>query len=256
MTAASREQSEQAQMAAAAPAGIVARPVVADLLGALSADRSLQRLQPLTLATLRNAANLLQQAIHTETVAHALTLYRHVRLQQQLMAARGYLRKNAARKLNSWIAAAYSQQWPDLLTRIKRDAHRMFEVFREPVDQDEWWPTLLTEVAAAGGRAKHLLTALFTLDRHHSAIVASYYKADRLHLMRYYLLTKRWSGHEIELDLQQDGVVGAAASPAEEHEGAIDEAHVQQNGTSPSACMRTCWPACVRVPSCLPLVSG
>ena len=178
-------------------------------------------------------------------MAHALTLYRYVRLQQQLMAARGYPRKNAARKLNSWIAAAYRQQWPDLLTRIKRNAHRLFDVFREPVDDSEWWPELLGQVAAAGGRAKHLLTALFALDRHHSAIVASYYKADRLRLMRFYLLKKRWSGHEIELDLQQGGVVGAAASPAEDEE-ATDELEAQQNGTLPWACMHACVRTCAK----------
>jgi hypothetical protein len=247
-------QGEQSNADDAASGILAHHPT--DLLRAVSADRSLRRLQPALLATLRNAAHSLQQAIHIETVAHALTLYRYVRLQQQLMAARGYPRKAAARKLNSWIAAAYSQRCPDLLARIKRNAHRLFDVFREPANEEEWWPELLEKVAAAGGRAKHLLTALFALDSHHSAIVESYDKADWLQLMRYYLLTKRWSGCEIESDLKRDGIVGAPASPTSvsslpalsgqaqqlrvklEGEEAKDEEAKDEHGSCPTAFTR------------------
>jgi hypothetical protein len=182
------------------------------LVRALSQDASLQRLQPLTLQSLRRAARSLQVAIHSETVAHALTLYRYVRLQQKLMATRArYKRKAAARKLNIWIAAACSPQSTDLLRRMKRDAHRLFALFREPVDDDEWWPELLGEVAVAagGGRTRHVLQALFLLDIHSSAIAELYNAAARLQLMRYYLLTKQ-SARQIEAELLQDGVIEAA----------------------------------------------
>ncbi len=183
------------------------------LLSALAGDASLQRLQPLRLANLRSAVNALQHAIHSETVAHALTLYRYVRLQQKLIAVRRYKRKTAARKLNGWISAAYGQQWPDLFLRIKHDAHRLFDLCSEPADDDEWWPQLLEEIAAAHGRAKHLLVALLALDSHHVAIRQSYTKAHRLQLIRYYLLTQQWSARQIEQDLLQDGIIEAAPPP-------------------------------------------
>lgn len=182
----------------------------ASLLSALAGDTSLQRLQPLRLANLRSAVTSLHSAIHSETVAHALTLYRYTRLQQKLMTVRRYTRKAAARKLNRWIAAAYSQQWPDLLPRIKHDAHRLFDLFSKPANDDEWWPQLLAEITAAGGRTKHLTLALRTLDCHEEAISNSYSNANRLRLMRYYLLTKQWSAQQIEADLLQEGVIEAA----------------------------------------------
>jgi hypothetical protein len=75
-------------------------------------------------------------------------------------------RLTAARRLNGWIATVYSQQWPELLSRIKHDAHRLFDLFCAPAGDDEWWPQLFAEIAAAGGRAKHLLEALLELDPH------------------------------------------------------------------------------------------
>ena len=96
------------------------------LTSLLASDASLQRLQPLPLASLRSAVTALQHAIHSEAMAHALTLYRYTRLQLMLMVTRSYMRKAAARKLNRWIVAAYRQQWPELLPRIKHDAHRLF----------------------------------------------------------------------------------------------------------------------------------
>lgn len=183
------------------------------LLSALADDASLQRLPPLQLTSLRSAVTSLQQAIHSDTVAHALMLYRYVRLQQKLIKMRRYKRITAACKLNKWIAAAYRRQLPDLLPRIKHDAHRMFDLFGEPADDDEWWPQLLQNIDAAGGRAKYLIESLLTLDSHHEAIVDGYDVAERLRLMRYYLLVKRWSARQIEADLRQDGIIEAAPSP-------------------------------------------
>ena len=170
-------------------------------------------LPPLPLASIRSAVTSLQLAIHSETVAHALTLYRYIRLQQKLIVMRRYTRLSAARKLNRWIAAAYNQQLPDLLPRIKHDAHCLFHLFSEPADDDEWWPQLLQPIAAAGGRAKHLIQALFMLDCHYAAIQEAYGQAERMQLMRYYLLGKQWSALEIENDLLQDGIIEAEPSP-------------------------------------------
>jgi hypothetical protein len=162
----------------------------------------------------------LQHAIRAETIAHALTLYRYVRLQRKLMAAaaarRGCTRLAAARRLNGWIAAAYGERWPELLPRIKHDAHRLFDLFGEPAADDDWWPQLLEELAAraGGGRAKHLLEALLVLGRHYAAIQCGYTHANRLQLLRYYLLAQQWSARQIEADLLQDGIlVEPSSSP-------------------------------------------
>ena len=207
-------EEEDAASAAASIASHADRSSRVSLLSALASDASLQSLPPLQLANLRTAVTSLQHAIHSETVAHALTLYRYIRLQQKLIAMRRYTRPKAARKLNRWIAAAYSQQLPELLKRIKHDARYLFRLFSEPAADDEWWPLLLKAIGAAGGRAKHLIQALFILDTHYAAIQEAYGQAERLRLMRYYLLKKQWSAREIEADLLQDGVIEvAAASP-------------------------------------------
>lgn len=52
------------------------------------------------------------------------------------------------------------------------------------------------------------------LDRHHQAICEAYGQAERLQLMRYYLLTKKCSAREIEADLLQDGIIEAEAAAA------------------------------------------
>ena len=207
------EEEEEEASAAASIASAAARGVRdVSLLSALAGDASLQSLPPLQLASLRGAVTPLQHAIHSETVAHALTLYRYIRLQQKLIAMRRYTRPKAARKLNRWIAAAYSQQLPELLKRIKHDARYLFRLFSEPAADDEWWPLLLKAIGAAGGRAKHLIQALFMLDCHYAAIQEAYGQAERLRLLRYYLLTKKWSAREIEADLLQDGVIEVAAA--------------------------------------------
>ena len=189
------------------------------LLAAFDRDASLQR-QPSVRAALRPAVQSLQHAIRAETIAHALTLYRYVRLQRKLMAAGtrrgGCTRLTAAKTLNRWIAAAYSERWPELLPRIKHDAHRLFDLFGEPAADDDWWPRLLEELAAraGGGRARHLLEALLALGRHYAAIQCAYTHANRLQLLRYYLLAQQWSARQIEADLLQDGIlVEPSSSP-------------------------------------------
>src|SRR6478609_6971272 len=118
--------------ASPAAAAVGRSPSPTSLLAAFDRDASLRR-QPSVRAALRPAVQSLQHAIRAETIAHALTLYRYVRLQRKLMAAaaarRGCTRLAAARRLNGWIAAAYSERWPELLPRIKHDAHRLFDLF-------------------------------------------------------------------------------------------------------------------------------
>jgi len=215
------EENENAAASAAGSSIASHAPPDVSLLSALASDASLQSLPPLPLQAIHTAVTCLQHAIHSETVARALMLYRYLRLLQKLMAVRRYTRLTAARKLNRWIAAAYSQQQPDLLPRIRHDAKCLFNLFSEPADDDEWWPRQLRAVAAAaaaaaaaaGGQTKHLLRSLFMLDHHHKAICEVYGQAERLRLMRYYLLTKKWSAREIEADLLQDGVIKAEAAP-------------------------------------------
>jgi hypothetical protein len=197
----------------ASPAAVAVRRSPVSLLAAFDRDASLQR-QPSVRAALRPAVQSLQHAIRAETIAHALTLYRYVRLQRKLMAAAatrrgGCTRLTAAKTLNRWIAAAYGERWPELLPRIKHDAHRLFDLFGEPAADDDWWPRLLEELAAGtgGGRARHLLEALLALDRHYAAIQCAYTHANRLQLLRYYLLGQQWSARQIEADLLQDGVI-------------------------------------------------
>ena len=230
----SEEEKENAAASAAGSSIASTLPPDVSLLSALASDASLQSLSPLPLAAIRTAVTCLQHAIHSETVAHALTLYRYLRLLQKLMAMRRYTRLSAARKLNGWLAAAYSQQLSELVRRIKRDGHRLFDLFSEPADDDEWWPQLLQAIGAAGGRAKQLIEALLMLEFHHAAIVEMYDPAERLQLMRYYLLGKRWSARQIEAGLLQDGVIqieadaAAAAAAAAAHPPPLLQAPLPQ----------------------------
>ena len=113
-------------------------PAQQQLLAAFESDAAIQALRPLLLARLRLAVESLHTAIESEMVAHALTLYRYTRLQQKLMAAKGWTRIRAAQQLNPWIAAAYGEQGQELVARLKHDAHRLFDLFSEPADDDEW----------------------------------------------------------------------------------------------------------------------
>jgi hypothetical protein len=123
---------------------------------------------------LRPSVESLDAAIQSEKIAHVLTLFRYVRLQQQLMDAKGWPRNQAAHHLNEWIAAAYEGQpgAADMLARIKHDAHRLFDLFSEPANDDGWGPDELETIAADGSRAKHLLEAAAaaqSLSRAHPA---------------------------------------------------------------------------------------
>jgi len=179
-----------------------------ELLAVFESDAAIQALRPLLRARLRPAVVSLHTAIQSEIVAHALTLYRYTRLQQKLMAAKGWTRIRAAQQLNPWIAAAYGEHGQELVARIKHDAHRLFDLFSEPADDDEWWPGQLAAIAAGGGRTKHLLEALLLLNRYHEPIQRFYdTEADRLQLVRFYLRNKKWKARQIEQDLIADGVI-------------------------------------------------
>ena len=182
------------------------------LLTAFDKDAVVKGLRPGLRDRLCPAVSSLQEAIQSEMVAHILTLFRYVRLQQQLMAVKEWGRNRAAQQLNKWIASAYEGEQGsahvELLVRIKHDAHRLFDLFSEPEDDDEWWPSELEAIAAEGGRAKHLLEALLLLNRYHESIQKSFEReADRLQLLEYYLRTVKWSAHQIEQDLINDGVI-------------------------------------------------
>lgn len=72
------------------------------LITAFEKDAGVKGLRP----GLRDRLRLrVQAAIQSEMVAHALTLFRYARLQQQLMAAKGWGRNRAAQQLNKWIAS-------------------------------------------------------------------------------------------------------------------------------------------------------
>lgn len=155
------------------------------LLTAFEKDAAMKGLRPGLRNRLRPAVSSLQEAIQSEMVAHILTLFRYVRLQQQLMAAKEWGRNRSAQQLNKWIASAYEGEQGsahvELLARIKHDAHRLFDLFSEPADDDEWWPSELEAIAAEGGRAKHLLEALLLLNRYHESIQRFYDReTDRL----------------------------------------------------------------------------
>ena len=178
------------------------------LVIAFESDAAIRSLRPALRASLRPAVESLHTAIHSEMVAHTLMLYRFTRLQQKLMAAKKWTRIRAARQLNPWIEAAYGEHGQELVARIRHDAHRLFDLFSEPADDDEWWPGQLAAMVQDGGRTKHLLEALLLLNRYHEPIRRFYdTEADRLQLVRFYLRTKKWTARQIEQDLIADGVI-------------------------------------------------
>ena len=118
------------------------------LLAVFDNDAIVKGLRPRLRDRLRPSVSLLQAAIQSEMVAHVLTLFRYVRLQQQLMSVKRWARKRAAKQLNLWIAAAYEghQFTSELAVRIKHDAHRLFDLFSEPAGDDEWWSPFTKDV--------------------------------------------------------------------------------------------------------------
>ena len=207
-------------------------PAQQQLLAAFESDAAIQSLRPLLRARLRLAVESLHTAIESEMVAHALTLYRYTRLQQKLMAAKGWTRIRAAQQLNPWIAAAYGEHGQELVARLKHDAHRLFDLFSEPAGDDEWWPGQLAAIATDGGRARHLLEALLLLNRYHEPIQRFYdTEADRLQLVRFYLRTKKWTARRIEQDLIADGVI----KPRKKMKGGSAAADAGKADASPAA---------------------
>jgi hypothetical protein len=129
------------------------------LVIAFESDAAIRSLRPAIQNSLRPAVEALHTAIHSEMVAHTLMLYRFTRLQQKLMAAKKWTRIRAARQLNPWIEAAYGEHGQELVARIRHDAHRLFDLFSEPADDDEWWPGQLAAMVKDGGRTKHLVAS-------------------------------------------------------------------------------------------------
>ena len=91
-------------------------------------------------------------------------------------------------------------------------------------DDDDEWPTQLEEIAAGGGRSKHLLEALILLNRYYEPIKQSYEEVHRLQLLEYYLITKKWSAHQIEQDLINDDVIKPRKSKSDAADAAADAA--------------------------------
>jgi len=106
----------------------------AQLVASFESDAAIQSLRPALRASLRPAVESLQTTIHSEMVAHTLTLYRYTRLQQKLMAAKKWTRIRSARQLNSWIGAAYGEHGQELVARIRHDASSMSLTLRAPRD--------------------------------------------------------------------------------------------------------------------------
>ena len=189
--------------------GSSARPAqLLQLVAAFESDAAIQSLRSRLRESLRPAVESLHTAIHSEMVAHTLLLYRYTRLQRKLMEAKEWTRLRAARKLNSWMEAAYGEHGQELIERIKREAHRLFDLFSEPADDDEWWPELFAGMVKDGSRTKHLLEALLLLNRYHEPIQRFYQdEAAGLELMELYLHTNKWTARQIEQDLIDDGVI-------------------------------------------------
>ena len=198
------------------------------LLSAFEDDAFMRKVAPSVLVGLRRDVKSLQRRIHSEMVAHTLTLYHYVRLQQKLMQARRCGRLAAARQLNRWLDVAYSDQ-SDMLKRLKRDAPRLFDLFSEPADDDEWWVNVLEQISATSSRAKHLLESLFILNHHHAAIKDAYTEENQLMIIKYYILNNKWSARKIEKDLEEDGVV---ASPLQlpPHDAAAESGEAEEEG--------------------------
>jgi len=195
-----------------------------DLLTALSGDPALGLVDAVKEAAY-SAATLLQNALHSETAARVLTLYRYTRLQKKLMC-KGRSRYAAAAKLNKYLTAVYGEtEWQK---KVSSGASRLFQLFAAPARDDEWWPSLLGEIVTCvrGGSLKHLHEALLMFARHRRSIAKRYTPKSRLQLIRYYLLTEQWTARQIEADLQQMGVIAA--------EHPLPAAHADPLPASPS----------------------
>jgi hypothetical protein len=185
-------------VASSAPARARSASPDTSLLHWFRTDPAITRLGHAARESLQPAVLALGAALHVQDLAHALCLYRYVRLQRALVAALGCIRKVAAKRLNQWLDAMArrppedaavadtdadadaddSRSASDAIVRLKHDAHRVYDVFGEPSDDAEWWPTLLKRIA--GKRSLHpsrpnsVVRVLYLLNQHHDAISSSY----------------------------------------------------------------------------------
>lgn len=226
MSELSEEKNEQMEDEQQSPQSSIAAvsSSPSSLLASFLTDPTIHQLSPSFKKRLHSALLSLHTALESQHISRVLSLYRYVRLHHLLITLKGWARNQAAQHLNKWITQELNCRGEEdvdvgdsitsnefhMLRQLKNDAHRVFELFHEPVEEEEWWPRLLSRIPSLvrENRPKGVLHILRLLNQYHASIVKCYPTLNlRLQLYEWYLTVSGFNATQIKEDLIKDGII-------------------------------------------------